>query len=70
MVTNSSPEWLAFNKKHKDSGKSIEIDGKRMYQWSCSCGASEILSHNSGLPLGLKVQWRKHFEELLKRNEI
>lgn len=67
MVDSTSPEWVKFNKEHKDSGDSIEVDGKRMYQWRCSCGASRLMNLNSGLPLGLKVQWWKHFDEVLKQ---
>lgn len=59
-------EWVKFNKAHKDSGQAVNIEGKPMYQWSCSCGSNKLLRMNSGIPLGLKIQWRSHFEEVVR----
>ena len=70
MPEETSKDWIKFNKLHKDSGSTIEVDGTKMYQWSCSCGASKLIKLNSGIPLGLKVQWRNHFDELKKQGLI
>ena len=66
MSTASMSDWEKFNKVHKDSGHVVNIEGKPMYQWSCSCGSNKLLNFNSGIPLGLKIQWRTHFKEVLK----
>ena len=57
--------WEKFNKKHTDSGRTVEVDGKKMYEWNCSCGATKLLRLNSGIPLGLKIQWQNHYTEIM-----
>ena len=49
-----------FTKKHKPSGHKDIVQGVEKYRWICSCGATLDLPMNSGILLGVKIQWQKH----------
>ena len=53
-----------FLQKHRPSGHKITIDGLEKYRWICSCGATRDLPMNSGIWLGVKIQWQNHYREV------
>lgn len=58
-----------FFKKHETSGYKTEVDGREVYRWVCSCGVTRDLPLNSGIWLGVKIQWHKHISELMERKK-
>ena len=47
-MESSSEDWIRFNKKHKDSWETIQVDGVPKIHWKCTCGEEQIVAANSG----------------------
>jgi lysyl-tRNA synthetase class I len=69
-LENSSAEWIKFNKKHKSSWETVQVDGTPKIHWKCTCGEGQIVPANSGFIIGVKVMWRNHFEALKRDGKI
>jgi len=54
-----------FTKNHKPTGYKVIVEGVEKYRWTCSCGATRDLPMNSGIWLGVKIQWQKHYKEVI-----
>lgn len=59
------PKPKEFTDKHKPSGHKVIVQGVEKYRWICSCGATRDLPMNSGIWLGVKIQWQKHYKEVI-----
>jgi len=69
-MESSSPDWINFNKKHKASWETIQVDGTPKIHWRCTCGEEQIVAANSGFIIGVKVMWRNHFESVKREGKI
>lgn len=60
------PSKDQFAEKHKPAtGHKVIVGGTEKYRWVCTCGATRDLPVNSGLWLGVKIQWEKHYKEIM-----
>ena len=69
-LESTSADWIKFNKKHKDSWETIQVDGIPKIHWKCTCGEEQIVAANSGFIVGVKVMWRNHFEAMKRDGKI
>jgi hypothetical protein len=63
-------DWIKFNKQHKDSWQTIQVDGETKIHWKCTCGEEKIVAANPGFIVGVKVMWRNHFQEMKREGRL